>query len=509
MHEATFLCALPAHYALDSKTLHYPTVHTTKTTSSNCKIPPGASFYQHQPLVYWTSDRGLRRACWNAISASQTRERSFASCQTRGTKGSAEIRHLHTKHKGVMSHKGTDEAWFFGAGTEKDAAASWQLIEPGQEFSDLWSTRQPAVGFFSITLFAEHRQAHIRDKYRLNLTATITFTICSVLGCWHWSLRLTDVIFLGGDEVEVGGATGPHAVAQSLMPGLFATGHVTRAKVIHTAIHDVLHFNKTTTNKTSRRDLCGLHYLSHSECVSSCHARVGCKHIPPSQNTPLICMQEPRGPCKQARSRVKDIVQRVPLRLSPHTARRLKAKKKKKAERADRMSTSSEKSWLTCHIHIHLQCNIFLGCECAQKGYSARLPPSTLPHPRMQTNSPFPFHEAFVALQRNFGPQTSQNGTSQQKCERGKEREIESERERERGRSRDRERERRSLPQSFHRECRGGGTRSGRRCWQMAILKKIRDVKGETGGRGVRDGVRKKKTTNKHQKEVLEILIRR
>lgn len=31
----------------------------------------------------------------------------------------------------------------------------------------------------------------------------------------------------------------------------------------------------------------------------------------------------------------------------------------------------------------------------------------------------------------------------------------------------------------------------------MAILKKIRDVKGETGGRGVRDGVRKKKKTDK------------
>lgn len=241
------LCALSAQYASQSKTLHYPTVHTTKTTSSNCKIPPGASFYQHQPLVYWTSDRGLQRACRNAISASQTRERGFASCQTRGTKGSAEIRHLHTKHKGVTSHKGTEEARFFGAGTEKDEAASRQLTEPGQEFSDLWSTRLPAVGFFSITLFAEHRRAHIRDKYRLNLTATITFTICSVLGCWHWPLGLADVIFRGGDQVEVGGASGPHA--QPRRPELFAAGRVPRAKVNHTASQDVLRFTKTNTNK--------------------------------------------------------------------------------------------------------------------------------------------------------------------------------------------------------------------------------------------------------------------
>lgn len=98
-------CALPGALCFGQQTLHYSSMHTTKTTSSNCKIPPGASFYQHQPLVYWTSDRGLRRACWNAISASQTSERSFARCQTWGTKGSAEIRHLHTKHKGVMSHK--------------------------------------------------------------------------------------------------------------------------------------------------------------------------------------------------------------------------------------------------------------------------------------------------------------------------------------------------------------------------------------------------------------------
>lgn len=48
-------------------------------------------------------------------------------------------------------------------------------------------------------------------------------------------------------EVEVGGATGLHAVAQPHRRGLFATGHVTRAIVVHMATQANLQLNKLKT----------------------------------------------------------------------------------------------------------------------------------------------------------------------------------------------------------------------------------------------------------------------
>lgn len=77
-------------------------------------------FYQHQPLVYWTSDRGLWRAA-GMPSLLPRPARGFYRCQTWGTKGSAQIRHLHTKHKGVMSHKETNEDELFAAATVEGA----------------------------------------------------------------------------------------------------------------------------------------------------------------------------------------------------------------------------------------------------------------------------------------------------------------------------------------------------------------------------------------------------
>lgn len=139
---------------------------------------------------------------------------------------------------------------------------------------------------------------------------------------------------------------------------------------------------------------------------------------PTSHKPPLIRVHVPRGPCKQTRRRVKDIVQHVPLRISPQIARRLNAREKKRKEPIGCRRAARNPGRLVISISI---CNaiFFYGCKRAQKGYSARLPLPRSPHPppppRMQTNSPFPFHEAFVALQRNFGPQTSRNGTSQQK----------------------------------------------------------------------------------------------
>lgn len=47
----------------------------------------------------------------------------------------------------------------------------------------------------------------------------------------------------------MGGATGPHAVAQPHRRGLFATGHVTRAIVVHMAHQAVLQLNKLKNNK--------------------------------------------------------------------------------------------------------------------------------------------------------------------------------------------------------------------------------------------------------------------
>lgn len=139
---------------------------------------------------------------------------------------------------------------------------------------------------------------------------------------------------------------------------------------------------------------------------------------PTSHKPPLIRMHVPRGPCKQTRRRVKDIVQHVPLRISPQIARRLNAREKKRKEPIGCRRAARNPGRLVISISI---CNaiFFLWLRaCTKRLFStaaASLLPTPPTPPRMQTNSPFPFHEAFVALQRNFGPQTSRNGTSQQK----------------------------------------------------------------------------------------------
>lgn len=47
--------------------------------------------------------------------------RGFCRCQTWGTKGSAQIRHLHTRHQGVVSCKGPGEVKLFDAGRGEEA----------------------------------------------------------------------------------------------------------------------------------------------------------------------------------------------------------------------------------------------------------------------------------------------------------------------------------------------------------------------------------------------------
>ena len=53
--------------------------------------------------------------------------RGFYRCQTWGTKGSAQIRHLHTRHQGVLSHKETAKAELFGAGRVKGTVVTEAL----------------------------------------------------------------------------------------------------------------------------------------------------------------------------------------------------------------------------------------------------------------------------------------------------------------------------------------------------------------------------------------------
>lgn len=115
-------------------------------------------FYQHQPLVYWTSDRGLWRAA-GMPSPLPRPARGFYRCQTWGTKGSAQIRHLHTKHKGVMSRKETHEAELLvqeqrgGLYPRKLRPVDSSLAD--QDLSDPWSTQMPTV-VFVIIVFVEH-----------------------------------------------------------------------------------------------------------------------------------------------------------------------------------------------------------------------------------------------------------------------------------------------------------------------------------------------------------------
>lgn len=45
----------------------------------------------------------IMESCWNAISASQTSE-GLLALPNMGNKGISMIRHLHTRHQGVMSH---------------------------------------------------------------------------------------------------------------------------------------------------------------------------------------------------------------------------------------------------------------------------------------------------------------------------------------------------------------------------------------------------------------------
>lgn len=162
-------------------------------------------FYQHQPLVYWTSDRGLWRAA-GMPSLLPRAARGFQPRQTWGTKGSTQIRHLHTRHRGgwpvgkqLKPNCWLPGRWWRGVRTQKPGTGGGSLANPG--LSDLCSKQLPAW-FVLVRVFVRHW----RDKYRVNLTPLITLTICCVLWCWHccWGPQMS----------SYRGSAGMHAVCQ-------------------------------------------------------------------------------------------------------------------------------------------------------------------------------------------------------------------------------------------------------------------------------------------------------
>lgn len=108
----------------------------------------------------------IMESCWNAISASQTSE-GLRPLPNTGNKGISVIRHLHTRHQGVMSRKetGRKPSCFQGRTADETLAGSQLRV------------RYPVdAGPFLVV-----RRAYMSDKYRLKLTVVITYAICCVL----------------------------------------------------------------------------------------------------------------------------------------------------------------------------------------------------------------------------------------------------------------------------------------------------------------------------------------
>lgn len=147
-------------------------------------------FYQHQPLVYWTSDRGLWRAA-GMPSLFPIPARGFCRCQTWGTKGSGQIRHLHTRHQGVISCKG--DRWCRAVFLQKHwRHKSLDQVSAHQGSSDLCS-KQLTTWVCGHNTVCWAMCDRIGGKYRPNLTGLITVTICCVLWCWQrcWSSQMS------------------------------------------------------------------------------------------------------------------------------------------------------------------------------------------------------------------------------------------------------------------------------------------------------------------------------
>lgn len=183
-------------------------MHTTKTTSSNCKIPLGVCFINtsHSSTGLPTEDYGELLECHLCVpdqrGASTVAKHGEQKDQLRldtcipNTRGWCPIRKQRKPGCLVQEQR---------KGQQSQKLGPVDSLLANQELLDLWSTRLPAVGFQHYTV-CWATWAYIRDKYRLNLTAMITFTICSVLGCWQCC---------GGSQMSsCRGGTGLHAVVQ-------------------------------------------------------------------------------------------------------------------------------------------------------------------------------------------------------------------------------------------------------------------------------------------------------
>lgn len=178
--------------------------HTTKTTSPNCIIPLGACFINtsHSSTGLPTEDYGEllechlcfpdQRGASTVAKHGEQRDQPRLDTCIPNTRGWCPIRKptrtsclLQQQSRGLKSQK---------------PLTRWQLTSwPG--FVPLLST---VVFCHNTVCWAVW--AYIRDKYRLNLTALITFTICCVLWCWQccWGSQMS----------SCRGSTGMHAVCQ-------------------------------------------------------------------------------------------------------------------------------------------------------------------------------------------------------------------------------------------------------------------------------------------------------
>lgn len=301
----TFLGAPQVHYALDSK------------KCSHCAFPPCTQQRQHPQTVKFHWERALStpatrlldfrqrimESCWNAISASQTREGASTVAkhgeqkdQLRldtcipNTRGWCPIRKQMKPSRLVQEQR---------KGQRSQKLGPVDSLLANQELLDLWSTRLPAVGFQHYTV-CWAPWAYIRDKYRLNLTAMITFTICSVLGCWQCC---------GGSQMpSCRGGTGLHAVVRRCRLAV-CHGSCDTSKPNHTANQGVYSSikKKTFHHTLTLKHACENGNLVHVEpsedwlsvsfqacLVMPCQTSYSTRSLM-SQNPPLIHMHTPRG----------------------------------------------------------------------------------------------------------------------------------------------------------------------------------------------------------------------
>lgn len=168
------------------QTLCFPHTHTAKNlTSPNCKIPLGACFINtsHSSSGLPTEDYGELLEChlcfpdqWGASTVAkhgEQRDQPRLDTCIPDTRGWCPVR-KHTKLSRMVQK---------------------QQVETGHKSTDQLSAQQPYFVWSLVNVAARccfrHNTvcsspwAYITDKYRLNLTGVITFTICSVLWCWQ------------------------------------------------------------------------------------------------------------------------------------------------------------------------------------------------------------------------------------------------------------------------------------------------------------------------------------